>query len=57
MGRALSEFVSPVPTLPPDNKEETVQVRFEGGQSVALTFSRRGTTIAVLAHKYGGSAA
>jgi PAS domain S-box-containing protein len=56
LGRPLSESVSPVPKIPPDGSEETVQVRFDGGQSVALTFSRRGATVAVLAHKFGSAA-
>jgi two-component system, NtrC family, sensor kinase len=48
-GRELKELLSQVPEAPPEGRTETVEVKTDGGQSVTLTFSRRGTTVAVLA--------
>ena len=54
--RPLAELLSQVPDAPAEGRTETVEVKTDAGQSVTLTFSRRGTTVAVLARR-GGRAA
>jgi PAS domain S-box-containing protein len=48
-GQNLAELLSQVPPAPPEGRTETVEVKTDGGQSITLTFSRRGATVAVLA--------
>src|SRR5688572_21382413 len=50
-GRPLSEMLSQVPEAPPEGRVDAVEVRTDGGQTVTLTFSRRGSTVAVLARQ------
>ncbi|MBL8951683.1 MAG: PAS domain S-box protein [Myxococcaceae bacterium] len=50
-GRPLGELMSHVPEAPPEGRTEIVDVKCDGGQTVTLTFSRRGGTVAVLARQ------
>jgi len=50
-GRALNELMSQVPEAPAEGRTEVVDVKCDGGQTVTLTFTRRGGTVAVLARQ------
>jgi two-component system NtrC family sensor kinase len=50
-GRQLGELMSQVPDSVAEGRTEVVEVKCDGGQTVTLTFSRRGATVAVLARQ------
>jgi PAS domain S-box-containing protein len=50
-GQPLSGLMERVPDAPAEGATSVVEVRTESGQSVTLTFSRRGATVAVLARQ------